>query len=270
MKIVILLTLLSSTAFAVPFVPESIKAEAKPTGDPNVYLVEYADKKVFMDCSKRAPRMAIARVYKQEAYSDMTSSNIFYERELPTKCQPTASLATGINYSTMFDEARYSKHLNAKLIPEPATGLVDGLRYEIDPVSDSITNHFPALKEFYYGPLINYNKYIQCLRANTSFTLINGLIYGDNNSYKSTYGIDTPDFMWSVILLPNGLSQTYLFSNSPTRGREMNMNIERYVVSINELETTLGYKLPVGDRRNRNTVTPKLQINMKSPACSSE
>lgn len=251
------------------FGPEDYPAKVSPTGDPTVFLVEYPSKKVYHDCNTGLPRMAIQYVSRVDQSTSVISNELFFEKSLSPSCQPNQNTRVGVNSMRIYDENGLTTHQMVRLIPFSASSYVVNGVYESDSVATKTTNLFPAVREFASGPYYRYQQYLQCLRSQTDFLLVNGVINTEkpNQYLLNEFNIAPADFMWSAILLPNGSSIGFLFSNQKTKTRTMNSNIARNILSLEMLEKTLKFQIPMTSKHDKKTVAVELPVNKSLTGC---
>ena len=270
----VFLSMEAAANFASPinvFGPSDHKVNVSQTGDPKVFLIEYPGKKVFHDCETGLPRMAIQYVQKLDQPQSGTAGTLYFERQLPPSCQPKQNIRIGINALRIHNERGTTTHQISRLIPFSATAIYEAGLYRDDTVGFKTTNMFPVVREFANGPLVKYQQVVQCLRGQTDFLLLNGLIHRSKPDpfIKQEFGITPPDFFWSVMLLPNRQSFAFLFSNQQTTSRSMAQDIMRYQVSIEALERTLNITIPHTERYDKQKTDPNIPINKAIQSCSS-
>lgn len=251
------------------FGPNDHKAKVSATGDQTVVMVEYPGKKVFHDCNTGLPRMAIQYVQKLDQIQGIQSGTLYFEREIPPRCQPKQDIRIGINALRLYNDKGTTTHQISRLIPLAATSITETGRYIDDAIGFKTTNLFPVVREFANGPHRKYQQYVQCLRGQTDFLLINGLIHTEKPDpfLYEKFGVITPDFFWSVFLLPNKQSFAFLFSNQQTSTRSMAADIVRYQISLESLERTLAITIPHSERYDKKLVDPNFPINKQLSAC---
>jgi hypothetical protein len=255
---------------AVPVGPQRYFGEVKPTGDMNVFAIEYDTTFVYMDCIARIPRMAMANVRKHDQNITSRSNEVYFERSLKPECQPKTTIEQGGNYAQLFNEEGYVYYNNGNLIPQSAINIADNTTYANNINAMKVTNFFPIHRQLSSGPWETYTTYIQCLRANTSFALINGLIMPKqpNTELYGDYGILIPEFVWSAILLPNKTIQVFMFSNSPTTRGVMTSDIKRYIITAASLERVIGFTLPNTGGYNKEQPVANINLDMSKIGCT--
>lgn len=251
------------------FSNDAADAKVTATGDPNVFLIDYPGKKVYHDCVTGLPRMAIQYVSRVDQNTSIISNGLYYEKQLPPNCQPKQNTRVGVNAMRIYDENGLTTHQMVRLIPFSATSYVVSGVYEKDSVAMKTTNLFPAVREFATGPYFRYQQYLQCLRSQTDYLLINGVISSQkpDEYLLSEFNLAPADYMWSAILLPNGSSIGFLFSNQQTKTREMNSNISRNILSLAMLEKTLKFQIPMSSKHDKDKIVFELPVDKKLAGC---
>lgn len=252
------------------FGPNDHERIVSKTENPTVFKIEYPYMTVFHDCTTKLPRMAIALVSQRDQKSIAQPSTVYFESQLPPACQPNTSIKVGQNFARFKSANKLSKHLPERLIPMAATSIVQGTTYVNDTHTYKTTNFFPSTIEMKYGPWYQYSQFVQCLRSQTKFVMVNGLIHNDksNDLYVEHNAFSTPDFVWSALLLPNGDSFSFIFSNKDMPNRTITTDIRRYLVNLETLEKTLGFPIPMAETFNKKQVIGQLPNNKALVGCT--
>jgi endonuclease G len=91
---------------------------------------------------------------------------------------------------------------------------------------------------------------IECYRDIDELLVIGGVIWGDNPSddfFVKSHGVKTPDAFWKVIIRGAGQDERAIAWIVPNSSEATKKNLDRYLVSIDELERVTGEKIPVAD-----------------------
>jgi len=80
--------------------------------------------------------------------------------------------------------------------------------------------------------------------------IIGGVIWGNNpkdDYFVKSHGVKTPDAYWKVIIRGTGQDERAIAWIVPNSQAAKNSQLDRYLVSIKELERLTGEKIPVAD-----------------------
>jgi endonuclease G len=123
-----------------------------------------------------------------------------------------------------------------------------------------ITNIVPQSAVLNRGAWLRTEQIQECLRDLSPIGVLGGVIYSNeaNDIYRFTHDIPTPDFFWKVIASPVVGTFAWVF---PNNNEPEAAKIDKYLVTIKELEAKVGQKIPVNTDKNK--------VHLSSPLVSS-
>lgn len=92
---------------------------------------------------------------------------------------------------------------------------------------------------------------IECYRDIEDLQVFGGVIWGDNpddDYFLQSHGVRTPDAFWKVVIRGSGQSQQVIAWIVPNSQEAKASRLDRYLVSMVEIERVTGVKMPVVDR----------------------
>jgi endonuclease G len=224
----------------IPKRPAALPSEARAAGAgmapfsrPNeithsdsLLQLDYEGFTVWLDCARRG---AVKFRYNAKRYGQF-----FLDPQVPAACQQTSAQAYGHNYDR--GHLVPANHLDASESAIKAT--------------NTLTNILPQAANMNRGAWLLTEEIIECYRDIDELLVIGGVIWGDNPNddfFVKSHGVQTPDAFWKVII--RGASQderaiAWIVPNSPEATKK---NLDRYLVSVDELERIIGEKIPVAD-----------------------
>lgn len=123
-----------------------------------------------------------------------------------------------------------------------------------------VTNVVPQSATLNRGAWKRTEEIQECLRDMSAIGVLGGVIYTNdaNDIFKFSHGVPTPDFFWKVIASPVVGTYAWVF---PNNNEPKASKIDKYLVTIKELEAKVGQKIPVN--------TDKNVVHLSSPLVSS-
>jgi len=212
-----------------------LKPEEKTYTDQtsNLLQLNYEGFTIWLDCEKKG-----AVKFRYNAQHDTgnfkRSSRFFLDPKVPKECQQF----TGKAYGKKYDRGH--------LVP------ANHLDYSKTAIkaSNTMTNILPQAANMNRGAWLMTEEIIECYRDIDELLIIGGVIWGDNTSndfFVKSHGIKTPDAFWKVIIRGVGSDQraiAWIVPNSQDAKRKV---LDRYLVSVDEIERITGEKIPVAD-----------------------
>jgi endonuclease G, mitochondrial len=80
--------------------------------------------------------------------------------------------------------------------------------------------------------------------------VIGGVIWGDNPNddyFVASHGVKTPDAFWKVVVRGTGQSKKAIAWIVPNTAEATRKNLDKYLVTVDEIERMTGEKIPVAD-----------------------
>lgn len=193
--------------------------------------LDYSGFTVWLDCAKRG-----ATKFQYVAQHDTGNAprydSFFLDPNVPADCQQTSSSAYGMNYDR--GHLVPANHLDASAEAIKAT--------------NTMTNILPQAANMNRGAWLQTEEIIECYRDIDELLVIGGVIWGNNpddDAFLQSHSVQTPDAFWKVIIRGIGQDEqaiAWIVPNRATRDR-----LDQYLVSVSELESKTGEKIPVAD-----------------------
>jgi endonuclease G, mitochondrial len=207
------------------FLPSVLLAE--------VLKLDYEGFTVWLDCDKRG-----AVKFKYNATRDTGNhkryKSFYLDKNVPKRCQQKS---TRSYRRAKGDKPSYDR---GHLVP------ANHLDYDKVSIKQSnfMTNILPQVSAMNRGAWLLTEEITECYRDEIDLTVIGGVLWGNDTSddyFAKSHGVKTPDAYWKVIKNQEGVI-AWIIPNSPKAKRS---NLDRYLVSVRELERRVGEKLPV-------------------------
>lgn len=201
---------------------------------------EYSAYSVWIDCETRSPVMVstsagvdLGNIERRDAFD--------YDPGLEARCQQTSRRP----YSGKFEEGSYHRgHLvNANLF-DGNRKLMDETFYMTNIVPQNSVSNFGAWKQ---------TEVIQeCWRGDedagkaNKIIMLAGPLYSDpsNDHFLKSHGVRTPEYMWKLLIT----DQQFVAWIIPNGRTAKNKFLDSFLVTINQLEQRIGFKLGLDDR----------------------
>jgi endonuclease G len=203
------------------------------THSDSLLQLDYEGFTVWLNCARRG-----AVKFRYNAQHDTGSAKrydeFFLDPKVAAECQQTSFKAYGDNYDR--GHLVPANHLDASKSAIKAT--------------NTMTNILPQAANMNRGAWLLTEEIIECYRDIDELLVIGGVIWGDNPSddfFVKSHGVKTPDAFWKVIIRGAGQDEraiAWIVPNSPEATKK---NLDRYLVSVDELERVTGEKIPVAD-----------------------
>jgi endonuclease G len=128
--------------------------------------------------------------------------------------------------------------------------------------ADNMTNILPQTSVMNRGAWLVTEEIIECYRDFSKLTVIGGTIWGNNTAddfFVTSHNVTTPDAYWKIVI--NKTTNQSISWIVPNTSEATRQNIDKYLVSINDIEKRTGEKL------NLSTInkTTKLSTSWKIP-----
>jgi endonuclease G len=204
----------------------------------NILQLDYEGFTVWLDCARRG---AVKFRYnaQHDTGNEKRHGNFFLDPQVPPECQQTSAKAYGRKYD------------RGHLVP------ANHLDHSASAIkaSNTMTNILPQAANTNRGAWLLTEEIVECYRDIDELLVIGGVIWGDNPSddhFLKSHGVRTPDAFWKVIIRGIGQDEraiAWIVPNSPEATKK---NLDKYLVSVEELERATGEKIPVADYAKYN------------------
>ncbi|WP_419621189.1 DNA/RNA non-specific endonuclease [Thiolapillus sp.] len=121
--------------------------------------------------------------------------------------------------------------------------------------SNYMTNVLPQAANMNRGAWLRTEEIVECYRDIDELLVIGGVIWGNNPAddyFVNSHGVKTPDAYWKVIIRGSGQNERVIAWIVPNSQDAKYGQLDRYLVSIEELERLTGDKIPVADYAKQN------------------
>lgn len=205
--------------------------EISRNGD--ILKLDYEGFTVWLDCSKRG-----AVKFRYNAQHDTGRAKrydkFFLDPNVPGECQQTTAKA----YDHDYDRGHLvpANHLDASESAIKAT--------------NTMTNILPQAKNMNRGAWLLTEEIVECYRDIDELLVIGGVIWGNNpddDYFVKSHGIRTPDSFWKVVIRGTGQDERAIAWIVPNSQDATKKNLDRYLVSVDDVEKVTGEKIPVAD-----------------------
>jgi len=216
----------SSTVFT-----DSKSRQIHPSG--KLLQLNYQGFTVWLDCEKHGA-MKFQYNAQRDTGNEARASNFKLDPNVPKECQQTSTAAYGQSYD------------RGHQVP------ANHLDYSPEAIKQSnyITNILPQTSQMNRGAWLLTEEIIECYRDINELLVIGGVIWGDNPTddyFVQSHGVKTPDAFWKVVIGGSGQDEKAIAWIVPNSMDATKKNLDRYLVSINELERVTGELIPVAD-----------------------
>jgi endonuclease G len=207
----------------------AFKTDIQKTG--KILKLGYDGFTVWLDCTKRG---AIKFQYNAQRDSGNVKryDEFFLDPYVPKECQQTSAAA----YSEHYDRGHLvpANHLDYSESAVKAT--------------NTMTNILPQAANMNRGAWLLTEEIVECHRDMTELLIIGGVIwnkYPGNDHFVKSHGIKTPSAFWKVIIKGTGKDEQAIAWIVPNSQEANRHQLDKYLVSIKELEKKTGEKIPV-------------------------
>lgn len=195
--------------------------------------VNYDDFTLWLDCSKHG---AIKFKYyaQRDAGSFKRSSRFYLDPKVPPECQQISTNSYGNGYD------------RGHLVP---ANHLDYAALAIK-TANTMTNILPQAVNMNRGAWMLTEEITECYRDISKLLVIGGVIWGNNpddDYFVQSHGVKTPDAFWKVIVRGTGQDERIIAWLVPNSKEATQKNLDKYLVSIDELEKKTGDKIPIAD-----------------------
>lgn len=217
---------------------------------------EYNAYTAWIDCDSRTPVMVSTSAGVDQGNVERIDA-FDYDPGLDLRCQQTSRKP----YSGKYEEGSYHRgHLvNANLFDE-SRQLMDETFYMTNIVPQNSASNMGAWKET--------EDIQECWRGDadagkhSQIIMFAGPLYSDpsNDHFLKSHGVRTPEFLWKLLISEQRFA-AWVIPNDQTAKKN---NLDSYLVTINELEQQIGFKLGLDDQmfdKNYKPVPGEVGVN---------
>jgi endonuclease G len=205
----------------------------KLTRQGNILQLDYEGFTVWMDCAKRGP-IKFRYTAQHDGGNAKRYNKFMLDQKVPAECQQNSAKAYGHGYDRGHQVP--ANHLDASAVAIKQTNYM--------------TNILPQSSQMNRGAWLETEEIVECYRDIDELLVIGGVIWGHNPAddyFLKSHGVETPDAFWKVVVRGTGQDERAIAWIVPNRAEATRKNLDRYLVSIDELERIIGEKIPVAD-----------------------
>ena len=198
----------------------------------NILKLDYEGFTIWLDCDRRGAVMF--RYNAQRDTGDHKRKRNFYlDPSVPSECQQK---------STASYKSKLGSYDRGHLVP------ANHLDFSANAIKQSnyMTNILPQASNMNRGAYLRTEEIVECYRDIDELLVIGGVIWGNDTSddfFLGSHGVRTPDAFWKVIIR-NERVISWVIPNSPRAKRN---DLDKYLVSVNDIEKISGIDIPVDD-----------------------
>jgi endonuclease G len=207
--------------------------KAKITRQGNILELNYQGFTVWLDCQERAP-VKFRYNAQHDTGNETRAKDFRFDPGVPHNCQQTSTAAYGHGYD------------RGHQVP------ANHLDYSIEAIKQSnyMTNILPQTSQMNRGAWLLTEEIIECYRDIDELLVIGGVIWGNNPAddyFVQSHGVKTPDSFWKVVIRGTSQDERAIAWIVPNSADASKKNLDRYLVSVDELERMTGEIIPVAD-----------------------
>jgi endonuclease G len=213
--------------------PDRTPAPDRASPGINIMKLDYNGFTVWVDCARRGP-VKFRYNAQHDTGSEVRASAFWLDPNVPTECQQTSAAAYGQGYDRGHQVP--ANHLDASPVAIKQ--------------SNYMTNILPQVAQMNRGAWLRTEEIVECYRDIDELLVIGGVIWGHNpedDFFLQSHGVATPDAFWKVVVRGMGADQRAIAWIVPNATEATKKNLDRYLVSIDELERITGETVPVAD-----------------------
>ena len=197
-----------------------------------ILKLDYPGFTLWLDCEKRGA-VKFQYVAQHDSGNAKRFKRFFLDPKVPAECQQTTAEAYGMQYDRGHQVP--ANHLDASAEAIKAT--------------NAMPNILPQAANMNRGAWMQTEEIIECYRDIAELLVVGGALWGqDSNDYfVHTHGVKTPDAFWKVVIRGTGQDERAIAWIVPNSQDATKDNLDRYLVSVADIEHLTGEKLPVAD-----------------------
>lgn len=222
--------------------PESIKPTSTPIAEDsseisklsdNILKLDYSGFTVWLDCSKRGA-IRYQYVAQHDTGSFKRYDKFSLDPKVPKECQQYSSKTYGLKYDRGHQVPANHMDYSGLAIKQ----------------TNYMTNILPQAANMNRGAWLQTEKITECYRDIAELLVIGGVIWENNDAddyFLQSHGVRTPDAYWKVIIRGTGQDERAIAWIVPNSQDATAKRLDRYLVSVDDIENATGEKIPVAD-----------------------
>jgi endonuclease G len=213
--------------------PQTGSAPGATRAGGNALKLDYEGFTVWLDCARRGPTKFRYNA-QHDGGSEARAASFKLDPNVPKKCQQTSAAAYGNGYDRGHQVP--ANHLDASPV---------AIRQ-----SNYMTNILPQAAQMNRGAWLLTEEIVECYRDIDELLVIGGVIWGNNPAddfFLQSHGVATPDAFWKVVIRGTGQDERAIAWIVPNSAQATKNNLDRYLVTVGEIERLTGEKIPVAD-----------------------
>jgi endonuclease G len=213
--------------------PDRTSAPGRVRASGNILRLDYEGFTVWVDCARRGP-VKFQYNAQHDGGNQARAENFRLDLNVPKECQQTSAAAYGHGYDRGHQVP--ANHLDASPVAIKQ--------------SNYMTNILPQVAQMNRGAWLQTEEIVECYRDIDELLVIGGVIWGNNpadDHFVQSHGVATPDAFWKVIVRGMDADQRVIAWIVPNTTEATKKNLDRYLVTIEELERITGGSIPVAD-----------------------
>lgn len=194
--------------------------------------VDYPGFTLWADCEKRSA-VKFQYVAHRDTGEIKRSHGFFVDSGIPSSCQQFSAKS----YGNGFDRGH--------LVP---ANHMDSWAESIH-ATNSMINILPQVASMNRGAWLHSEEIVECYRDISELLVIGGALWdgSSGDEFKHSHGILTPSAFWKVIIRGVGQDERAIAWVIPNSAEATRSKLDKYLVSIGDLESIIGEKIPVAD-----------------------
>ena len=215
-----------------PVSKQIVQPENKSKQYGTILRLDYPGFTLWLDCSKRGA-VKFQYVAQRDTGDTKRYDRFFLDPEVPPDCQQKTADAYGMQYDRGHQVP--ANHLDSSPDAIKAT--------------NTMTNILPQAANMNRGAWLQTEEIIECYRDIDELLVMGGAIWSDHSreEFIRSHGVKTPDAFWKVVIRGTGQDERVIAWIVPNTQEAIRKNLDRYLVSVADIEKATGEKLPVAD-----------------------
>ena len=198
----------------------------------NILKLDYPGFTIWLDCEKHGA-VKFQYVAQHDSGNAKRYPRFYLDPKVPPECQQTTAEAYGMHYDRGHQVP--ANHLDASEDAIKAT--------------NAMPNILPQAANMNRGAWLQTEEIIECYRDIDELLVVGGALWGQgsNDYFVHTHGVKTPEAFWKVVIRGTGQDERAIAWIVPNSQEATKDNLDRYLVSVADIEGITGEKLPVAD-----------------------
>lgn len=198
----------------------------------NILKLDYEGFTIWLDCDHRGAVMF--RYNAQRDTGNQKRHKKFYiDPNVPSDCQQK---------STSSYKSKQANYDRGHLVP------ANHMDFSANAIKQTnyMVNILPQAANMNRGAYLRTEEIVECYRDIDELLVIGGVVWGNNPNddyFVKSHGVQTPDAFWKVIIR-NDRVIAWIIPNSADA---VAAALDKYLVSVNDIERISGTKIPVED-----------------------